>query len=1822
MGQKLHDRIELWKKSLLDFSKRNRLINFKEVKRSNVKIVEPSCISLFKNFVNNEKEIVFPYIKDFYVDNYGNEYPETIVEGNVKTSQSCDDLQKILNNLRYKSKTSREEQGVNTLYLVFGILRWKEQENSESVWNSPIILVPVKLSIESLASPYKLNLHEDEIVVNPTLRQKMENDFGIVFPDFDENEDIEEYLSRLTNIVSKKNWEVQYEVHLTNLSFLKINMYKDLERNEHRLNEHPVISAIVGEGDAFSLPKGFDNFDHDRKVRPIDTFQVVDADSSQLDAILLAKNGKSFVLQGPPGTGKSQTITNIISEAIADGKKVLFVSEKMAALQVVYNRLTNAGLSDFCLALHNHKVKRKDILRELEKTTSMSRIKVKEEALRDLKKLEYKREELNEYQEELHTPCSKLNVSIFYINGLLAKLGDVQDLIFDIPDIANIDREQLEKKEKVLEDYSNTIGKRSEDYSNNVWRGANVDKFSHELQQNIKSKISDLIPLLENMKNQFVRYCNALEISFQPSIDNFELLIQILNFVKQSPLVPVKWIFDDNIADLVDSAKIYKKRMEEAGVIRKKLEALYDCKIFEYKKNKSKDYFVDLLNNLHDRLSIKSDNELAEKSDILGEKILKKKIIIQQIYDEASNIAALLGMDTPLNLRSLKEIMDVVKILKNISDISITDKWLYAKGFCNLRESLYQCKNLHEEYIRIRQSILQKWDKEIFDEDYYPILKRFRRDYGSFFRIFKSSYRRDMRMLIQFVSDGTKLTYADALNLLNTLKVLADKKLYINNKEKKYIANYGEYYKGIETRWDELEKAISKFELVVPFVFRIPSNLKDALISKSLPFAELKRFDDLCAECSIEDVYTDLNSLLSMSIDEEKPYEEIVKECDDTIGLLNDFSVPYREIQELRVEKVSCDIVFSECDDLKKLRFLEDDFKERGIELSKKYEEYYSGKDTNWEDLITALCFAEKMKSIAQLNKLPDSFVQRVCSDKVYITYCRESVDVLERLFGLLKEPFDWFSSLFNDSTIFRKYSYENLIERITSCRDKMYLLEEWLDYCRNKQQCKDLGLSDYIEVVEKNFIDSNIVEIYKKRFYYLWLDMVLSQFQAVSKFRGRIQKQNIEEFCRLDKIQFQIAQARIQERVISRIPDFNAITAARDEVGILKRELRKQRRFMSLRKLFASIPNLITSLRPCFMMSPLSVSIYLEANAYEFDMVIFDEASQVHTEDAIGAIMRGKQIIIVGDTKQLPPTNFFRSSLGDDDDFDDEKEVEYNDTGIYESILDEAITVLPERTLRWHYRSRHEHLIAFSNIKIYNNSLITFPSLIDKAPDNGVEYVYVPDGIYDRSGKRNNKNEAERVVDLIFEHFNKYPKRSLGVVAFSKAQQDLIEDMCHYRRKKNPIFEKFFVEEGEEPFFIKNLENVQGDERDTIIFSIGYARDENGRMYMNLGPLSKEGGHRRLNVAITRAKYNIKLVGSILPTDIDIDKVSAEGVKLLRAYIEFAQLGINVLKNEFETSTSVSFDSPFEEAVYDFLISKGYNVVTQVGCSGFRIDMAVKHPVLSGKFVIGIECDGAMYHSARTARERDRLRQDILENMGWTIYRIWSTDWVKDQKTEEDKLISAIENAINGEKKPESCPMPEPIIIDPVSEPLPVIPPSESKYGFIEYQEADVSKFSYSNRIEVIKKVVEMEQPIHVDVLCRRIAPIYNFQRVSGRLRYHVEEDLKHSMAGYIKRLGKFVVLCDFDFDQIQVRISSNDYSRPIETIYEGELIAAMKIITSKSYGIRAEDLLITTARELGYQRMGNQIESSLRKVYNVMLQKGILKEVDGKVKMLGAVL
>lgn len=1833
MGDKLHNRIGIWKKLLLDFGKRNRLINFLEGKRSSVKITAPSFDRLWELIVINEREIVFPHAKKVQVDDEGEEIYEAIVKGDIDTDKPIADLQNTLKVLRYKANTSIEEQGINTLYLTFGMLKWKEQDNSSQVFSSPIILVPVRLLIESITSPYRLVLHDDEIVINPTLSHKLDTDFGIKIPEFDSTHDSpSDYIEKLQSKVKNNGWKVECRMHLANLSFLKINMYNDLEKNEEKINANSVIAAIAGEGKPVQISEALNNFDHDKQIRPIDSFQVVDADSSQQDAIQLSKKNISFVLQGPPGTGKSQTITNIIAEAIADNKKILFVSEKMAALQVVYNRLVSVGLADFCLTLHSHKAKKKEILRDLANSINIDRTRVRDEALAQLDLLERKRNLLNEYQEELHTPTSGLNISIYNINGKLAKLENVPNVVFAIPNAESITSDILNDRIYLLDELSKTIDRRSEDYAHNVWQDTTIKLLTNALRHEIDSNIATAVPLMNELSEQHSYICSILGIKLESSLKGVDDLIHILSFVAKSPFIPIEWITNQNIDSLIDSARKYKSQVDQIVAATIELNDKYCEHFFDIDAAKHKDVLCSLMHQLQMHINGSDYNCISKNIDKINQHITSINNRINSLFEEAKLIAIKLGITIPSNVNQLIVFAKSIKALDDIHRLHPTQRWFNSNELIRIKSDITIHESLHNTVLKSINSILSRFDKEILEWNFYPVLQRFRSDYNSFFRIFNRQYHKDINLLNAFLSNGEKLSYNDALETLNILKDISDNQAIIKSNIQDYREDYGNIYVGVNTQWNSIRNEIETFEQSVCNLDTITSQLKDLIIQGLIPISDIAHFKSHYSQCNIESIFEEFVSIFKSNFNTTTQWNDIRNYITKINSIAVEFISELQDLMNMRNAYCNYESVVSDLELLSFLKATEEELVRQRHDIYTLYRNYYNGIETDWDKLIDALSYASELRNLISQYDFPESFVRNICGSDKTISYCKDEESIIAKQKNALQKHIEWFGSLFNNGENFYRYNILDLANRMALCKDKKHLLEEWIDYCSNKENCKNAGLGEYVVKVEELDIDSiYIVDAYLKRFYHLWLDAVLPNFPAVQNFRGRIQSQTINEFCELDKEQFKIAQARVRERALSRIPDLNSINGARDEIAILKRELNKQRRLMPLRKLFMAIPNLITSLRPCFMMSPLSVSVFLEAQSYDFDLVIFDEASQVHTEDAIGAIMRGKQIIIVGDTKQLPPTSFFSTSLNDVDfDVDTDEQTKDCDAGAYESILDETVAVLPERSLRWHYRSRHEDLIAFSNIKIYNSQLITFPSSIEKAIDCGVEYVYVHDGIYDRGGKKNNIIEAKKVADLVFEHFNKHPNRSLGVVTFSESQQNAVDAAIRQKRLKNPHFNKFFIEDNDEPFFIKNLENVQGDERDTIIFSIGYAKDFNGIMYMNFGPLSREGGYRRLNVAITRAKYNVKLVGSILHTDIDLDKVSSEGVRMLRSYIEFAQQGITSLENELTFNYNLEFDSPFEEAVYDFLQSNGYNVVTQVGCSGFRIDMAIKHPTLNGKFAIGIECDGAMYHSSRTARERDRLRQSVLEDMGWTIYRIWSTDWIKDLKTEKEKLINAIEKAIGRTSMESSNSVSHDDYNNGTNAIIPIIDieekvePSEvvdTGYGFEVYKRAypiniiDESG-NYKKEENIILDIISLEQPIHFEELCRRIAPIYGRQKATSVVRRSVRKIFCYQLNGLITEDNNGFIRIK-DFIDIKVRIPNpNDvYLRPISYICNEELVLAMKTIIQHSFGITPEDLFIVTARELGFKRTGENITNSLQSVYKQMIDNNEIIEIDGKV-------
>ncbi|WP_373057945.1 AAA domain-containing protein [Zunongwangia sp. H14] len=551
------------------------------------------------------------------------------------------------------------------------------------------------------------------------------------------------------------------------------------------------------------------------------------------------------------------------------------------------------------------------------------------------------------------------------------------------------------------------------------------------------------------------------------------------------------------------------------------------------------------------------------------------------------------------------------------------------------------------------------------------------------------------------------------------------------------------------------------------------------------------------------------------------------------------------------------------------------------------------------------------------------------------------------------------------------------------------------------KSELLAAGLKPLFEKVDKGELPkSEISNIFKYNFHRQWLQEKNETSEILNSTTGLQLNKLDNHFKELDKKYRTYTEKALSGKIASDKPKMGNLILPDTPVGLIVKENKKSRRHLPIRKFLDSIGSVAKSLKPCYLMSPMSVSQYLPVSP-DFDIVIFDEASQIPPWDAIGALSRGQQAIIVGDTKQLPPTAFF--SMKSEDDSDEKIDCE--------SVLEMFGSIYPEMLLKWHYRSRSESLISFSNHHIYDNRLYTFPASNTEDDKVSLKIVTGKNAYYDRGKSKTNAGEAHAVVDEIFSRLKEEGNTgSIGVVTFSSVQATLISDLIDERLQKEPEFESFFDVANPEYIFVKNLENVQGDERDVILFSVGYGRDSLGKISRNFGPLNNSGGERRLNVAVTRARYEVEIFSNFHPRELDVSTSSSEGLRLLKEYLLYAQEGHTALLRQQRVNDENEFDSPFEKEVAEALRKKGWEVRTQIGVGGYRVDLGVVHPEYSGQFLAGIECDGARYHSAKSARDRDILRQMVLEGLGWNILRIWSTDWWYDNEKCMDKLHQELE--------------------------------------------------------------------------------------------------------------------------------------------------------------------------------------------------------------------
>ena len=764
--------------------------------------------------------------------------------------------------------------------------------------------------------------------------------------------------------------------------------------------------------------------------------------------------------------------------------------------------------------------------------------------------------------------------------------------------------------------------------------------------------------------------------------------------------------------------------------------------------------------------------------------------------------------------------------------------------------------------------------------------------------------------------------------------------------------------------------------------------------------------------------------------------------------------------------------------------------------------------------------------------------------------------------------------------------------------------LQDLVGFNNAALDAKAEGLREIVELAEEwPEAAGHLKNVLERAWYEHVLSRALKERSALSSFDGNIHEQQIEQFRSMDELALDHNRVRVVHSHWNQLPKHNA----GGQLGTLRREFEKKRRHLPIRQLMAQAGNAIQAIKPVFMMSPLSIAAYLEPGSVRFDLVVFDEASQVRPVDALGALMRADQAVVVGDSQQLPPTRFF-DAVTESEDSEDESV-----TAVIESILGLfRAKGAPDRMLRWHYRSRHESLIAVSNREFYENGLVVFPSPDSSRENIGLRYHHLPDTHYDRGKSSTNRKEAAIVAMHVMEHASQSPELTLGVAAFSSAQREAIQDELERLRRHDSSCEEFFNDHPEEPFFVKNLENVQGDERDAIFISVGYGRDAHGQVAMNFGPLSADGGERRLNVLITRAKLRCHVFTNLRAVDIDLDRTSSRGVRALKMFLAYAETGV---LEELAVESGREIHSPFQEAVAYKLRSLGHDIREEVAAGGKFIDLAVVDPDRPGRNILGIECDGASYHSSRSARDRDRLREQHLKDLGWKLHRIWSTDWFRNPDRELGRAVEAIEqakDALHPVQPTENVARPEIQRSEDenTAGELDVPAYELSRPKVVTYQ-YELHELDRSYLLDPITEVVRVEGPVHVSEVRRRIANAVGVTRIGRR----IEENLGWAIA-YAERCGTVVRKGEFlwstDMDVPAVRDRTDLPRKKIEMVSPEEVTEAVKMIVERSYGIGRAEAAAETARLLGFRRVPTGTVTRIDQVMEKLIGNGDLA-VDG---------
>ena len=1702
------DRLERWQRKLLDLSSRNALLNFKAGKRA-IKLDAPDP-GLLEDLLSDGKALRLrprpelmdgsdPRSQAIHEDRTHEDLQrahalDALKRGEVLAAIGADELDSRLTELYRSARTALQEGGANTLFLAFGFLSWTRDARDDKRFRAPLALLPVTLKRKSVRSGFTLVAHDDEPRFNPTLLQMLRQDFRLAIPSVEgtlpmdaHGIDVAGVWKAVAQAVKDiKGWEVAEDVVLATFSFAKYLMWKDLAERTDTLRQNPVVRHLIDTPrDPYPSKIPFPDVRKlDSSHGPEETFCPLPADSSQLAAVMAGAKGKDFVLVGPPGTGKSQTIANLIAQCLAERRTVLFVSEKIAALDVVYRRLRDVGLGEFCLELHSSKARKTDVLEQLRRSWDARGTIDPQEWRREAQRLKVLRDRLNVFVEHLHHR-HRNGLSAYLAIGRVVAGRDQPALGLSWPSADALDADALDELRELIETldlHAREVGGIS---------GSPLAVIAH----------GEWSPLWQNRLMEVVR-------GLAEAAD--ELVSAAARFRET--------------AGLPEFALTSRGRDGLAGLAR----ILPDAA--------GRDW----------RFVLRPDFRML--ADLLRQGL--------DLLARRQALAA--GLSPPPAATAIEALKRGIELLALHGQIASRLSVPYRDNATAL-----DLDALKAEWMRAEQSM-------------WPM---------------KGLRRKQVVSALAAVSGTAK--DPDVAGDLEHLSALRDV-------EHDLVALAADL-EGAEHLW--AGRATDPETVKAALAFRDAVSLALA----GSPWSE----DGLAAV------------------------------AEGRCGAM--LKADYQRLLDLR----GLDREIIEFDDLRVTT--------GGV---------WAGLKTRAEDVKAALTFHKALT--AAIGGMASSLEEIAAIRRPLESLLGDGNPLLEpggpvavAAGALLRENAAYRSAMDAFCTLaattpadLDRTAGETPQAVAGTCRGILPLerrVNQWCAWRRTRNAAMAQGLAPLVEAVEQGAVaPGRLREAFETGYCRWWLDAMVDGDEVLRSFVSAEQDKRIADFRSLDDRFTELTRAYVRANLCAELPAPDGVTGS-SEWGVLRREMQRQRGHMPLRELIGRLPTAVGKLAPCLLMSPLSIAQFLAADTAPFDVVVFDEASQIPVWDAIGAIARGRQVVMVGDPKQLPPTAFFdRAEAASDEDSDVE--------GDLDSILDECLGAnLPVINLSWHYRSRHESLIAFSNHRYYEGGLVTFPSPV--TDDRAVSFHHVSDGIYEKGGARINKPEARALVEdlvaLLKDPGFRAAKLTAGVVTFNSEQQKLVEDLLDEARRKTPDLEQFFAEDVLEPVFVKNLENVQGDERDIIYFSITYGPDRSGAVSMNFGPMNKTGGERRLNVAITRARHGLRVFSSLRPEQFDLSRTSAEGVRDLKHFLEFAERGPRAIA-EAVTGSVGGYDSPIEAEVSRILAAKGWQVHPQVGVSVFRIDLGVVDPDAPGRYLAGIECDGATYHRSATARDRDKLREQVLRGLGWEILRIWSTDWWHDHESALEKVDARLRNLLEanrqrraeaeaearkvaeaaaaemasrreeeaaadeepapddaGQAADDSQPAPASrayrpadvllqgadllIARAPKAEDCPAAPLIRSD-GFREADPASVVdginadaffESAYDARlIAMIEHVAAVEGPVRDDVLARRIARAHGWARTGSKIRDRIIMLVRDHLPMTREEAGLFIWAADADTNGLPAfRRPTGPEVRPIDEIALPELTSLAREVLAA--GTTGDAAIVAMSREIGVQRL-----------------------------------